>query len=165
VGVKFVSSERAYVIALRRTKSKGEISTRKDVFVGARNQKLLNELHKDGGRILPIVEASAGLYTLDPTTGKPVAEARTRRPKAPAGPQAGPQLVVDKAPKSPRAPRVARRPGWGRGGIPPLGSTPPIDPPVVPGDARDGNHSTAPATMAPELIDNGEDPLLAELDD
>jgi len=54
-GVRFVCSERAFAITLRRTKNRGEVSTRKAAFVGARNTKLFNALGKERTRIYPLV--------------------------------------------------------------------------------------------------------------
>lgn len=54
VGVQFVTTERALVVRLRRTKSSDEISTRADAFVGAPNKLLYNELLRDSKRTSPL---------------------------------------------------------------------------------------------------------------
>lgn len=96
VGVRFVSSERAFVISLRRTKTKGEVSTRKEVFVGARNQKLLNQLQREPDRTLPVGEASPTLSQmavgLSPTP-KP--------PKPPGAPRINGDAAAPAAPPPP----------------------------------------------------------------
>jgi hypothetical protein len=56
-GLKYVTTERALTIQLRRTKVDQEITHRKDVCNGVRNQALLNDLKRDTNRILPLVEA------------------------------------------------------------------------------------------------------------
>ena len=59
-GLQFASSERAFVIRLTRTATKNEISTRREVFNGARNKQLVGgTLSADRDRILPLVEARA----------------------------------------------------------------------------------------------------------
>jgi hypothetical protein len=56
-GLKFVTTERALTLQLRRTKIEQEITNRRDVTNGVRNQTLLNDLKRDTHRILPLVEA------------------------------------------------------------------------------------------------------------
>jgi len=55
VGVRFICSERAFAVCLKRTKNRAEVSTRKAAFVGARNTKTFNLLAKDRHRIYPVV--------------------------------------------------------------------------------------------------------------
>lgn len=57
VGVSFVTTARAYTLQLRRTKVDEEVTTRKDVYAGAKNAAQLNALIRDKTRFLPVVEA------------------------------------------------------------------------------------------------------------
>jgi hypothetical protein len=54
-GLTFVTTKRAHTLQLKRTKIEAEISTRKDVYAGTRNIKLLADLQRDKTRILPLV--------------------------------------------------------------------------------------------------------------
>lgn len=56
IGTPFVTTARAFVIQLRRTKIDKEITTRKDVYAGVRNKKLFARLQSDKDRITPIWE-------------------------------------------------------------------------------------------------------------
>jgi hypothetical protein len=93
VGVRFVSTERAYTLQLRRTKIDNEITTRKDVYAGARNKKLFANLQSDKHRVLPIWEYGQP-QPVAVDTGKPVKVVRQPRP-APA-----PRIVQCPAPRA-----------------------------------------------------------------
>lgn len=54
-GLSFVTTARAYTLQLRRTKIDEEVTTRKDVYAGARNSALLNQLIRDKQRRLPTI--------------------------------------------------------------------------------------------------------------
>jgi hypothetical protein len=56
LGLSYITTERAFTLQLRRTKVADEVTTRHDVYVGARNQNTFNELVRSPARILPAIE-------------------------------------------------------------------------------------------------------------
>lgn len=106
LGVNFVTTERAFCVRLRRTRTKNEISTIKAVFNGVRNLKLIQKLNADPDRILPL---EPGQESVEPAP-------RAAPPRAPRVvlsnlnyPRlAGPAQSAAKRPS--RAPAVIRRP-------------------------------------------------------
>lgn len=125
VGVTFVTTERAFVIQMRRTKIAEEITTRKDVTHGERNHRLFNDLQRDTKRTLPLWIA-----------GEP-------EPLAPAPMVAAPVAAEEPKPKwKKRAPPIVganlRHAGRGAGKAP-------IDP------ARRPAQPAPPAAAAPAV--------------
>ncbi len=109
IGLQFVTTERAFGVRLRRTKTKGEISTRKEAFNGAKNHKLLQKLHTDRNRVHPLVPAGNGVIAYVPT-GSPGHELAQRPLEAVA---AAPAPVVRRrsgTPPRPPRPRPVRTP-------------------------------------------------------
>jgi hypothetical protein len=136
VGVRFVATERAYTLQLRRTKIDTEVTTRKDVYAGNRNKRLFQKLQSDKNRILPIWEYGQPEPEALPDTG-PVRAARVQRP-AP-----GPR-IVQCPPARPGAPAPAR----GNPRQAPAARAP-ASPPSVIGDARRLQRAPVKASKKP----------------
>lgn len=163
-GLSFVTTERALAVRLRRTKTKDEVSTRSEVFAGARNKKLISQLQREGDRTLPLaaVVVAAQPAAVQPVAAAPAAVAAAvdgpgdKAPDpAPAAPAPRPARVA--APKKPRPAKPVRPPHRGA-------SAPAV--PEVPGGAGGGDDvgpgAPGPAlTPAPAPISAG----LEELDD
>lgn len=114
-GVNFVTTERCFVIQMRRTKIAEEITTRKDVRLSVRNKKLLQQLEREKQRITPLW--IAGEEQPSPTlvatpAAAPVEDAPKRPPWKRAAPVVGGKRpgVITKAPhKRHAAPVVGGR--------------------------------------------------------
>ncbi len=161
IGVPFITTERAACVRLRRTKTKTEISTRKEAFNGVRNLKLLQKLNLDRDRTQPLQPAGNGViqYAPPPTAAAPAAPAPTRtpagRPARPVRPAPAPRATAGSA-------RPIRR--RGRGAQP--AAAPAEMPPVADGGDHPGPVDTSPAVTADDpsrartvsaTIDDGDD--------
>lgn len=88
MGLQFVTTARAYTLQLRRTKIDDEVTTRKDVYAGARNSALLNQLIRDKQRRLPTI---ANHFTLGvaQVALPPPPDAGVVQPPVPGDPRGG----------------------------------------------------------------------------
>jgi hypothetical protein len=91
-GVKFVTTERAFVVCLRSTKDHDDVTANKEAQGGHRNQKLYNDLVLDRSRIVPVKPAAP--VVVEPPT------------PTPAPPPAAPPAAKPAAPKAPAPPAV-----------------------------------------------------------
>lgn len=110
VGVTFVTTERAFVIQLRRTKTSQEITTRKDVLKGERNRALINQLMRDTKRIHPLWTAGdPEPLPVEVVADEPAPVDDTPKPK---WKKRAPPIVGGRRPQSPAEPpkAVQRRP-------------------------------------------------------
>jgi hypothetical protein len=118
VGVTFVSTRRATVVRLGRTKIKTDVTTRQGAIRASRNQAYYQQLGVDKARILPGAAAAAGIGSL---AGRSAAQ-QAARPAAPAP-----------------APRMASNPAMvqtARAAAPSAHRAPPRPAPTMPAAAR-----------------------------
>lgn len=168
-GINFFTTERAFVIQLRRTKIAEELTTRKDVQQGDRNRKLYNALLRDTKRIYPRwvagepepkddapVAAAAPPAVEEPKPkwkkrAPPVVGGRNVRPRAPGNAPIDPTRAA--APPAPPAPPTVVGP---RGLVTFQG---PLDRPAAPPPAGADDIDLSGMSDADDVLDDLEDDL------
>lgn len=113
VGVTFVSTTRAVAIQLRRTATRDEVSTRKEVYGGTRNKNFIATLTREGHRTLPLQDACVDAAAPPAPAAALVAPGPAERAPDP-DPPAVPDPVPVPVPVAAAAPAAAPTPKPGK---------------------------------------------------